>query len=167
MLADYPKDYEVEFRSNVSRTTKKGYSTSREMLDILKHDVVDEICFRSPILSLNYASVTCRFLILFESIEDELRRLRNPLWVRAYEKDPLLMKEKRFSLTKLALTNDGEEYNDECLRVMANVFQSPRMGWFQNMYWEDFPEDDQNPAFMKSTISEEEQMAMEVGCSVM
>lgn len=48
-----------------------------------------------PLSSLNYTFVTARFMMLFMQIEDRLKELRNPLWVRAYEEEPVMMREKR------------------------------------------------------------------------
>ena len=44
-----------------------------------------------------------------------------------------MMREKRVSLTALALTKEDEE----CMNVIAEVFQSPRAGFMEHIYWED------------------------------
>jgi hypothetical protein len=72
-------------------------------------------------------------MILFSRIEDDLKRLRNPLWVQAYEENAVLMREKRLALTSFVLARE----DDQCLEVMAEMFQDPRAGFMQHIYWED------------------------------
>jgi hypothetical protein len=73
-------------------------------LDLLKHDLINDISSEGhPLCSVNYVWLTAQFTLLFSRIEDALKSLRNPVWVRAYEEDPLLALETRASLTMLAL----------------------------------------------------------------
>jgi hypothetical protein len=137
LLASLPKGYSnspfPEYKRG-SSAFSKGISGDREMLNLLKLDIINDISGEErPLSSLNYVWVTARFMLLFHQIEDELKRLRNPLWIRAYEQEPLLMREKRLSLTALVLA----EEDDECMEVMARVFQNPRPGFMQHIYWED------------------------------
>lgn len=107
---------------------------SQELLDLLKLDIISDISGENrPLSSLNYVWVTARFMLLFHHIEDELRRLRNPLWIQAYEGNSLMTREKRVSLTMLALAGEDEE----CLEVMAKAFQSPRAGFMDHIYWDE------------------------------
>ncbi|RDL37370.1 uncharacterized protein BP5553_04803 [Venustampulla echinocandica] len=106
------------------------------LLNLIKMDVLTDICGVRPLSSLNYVWVAVRFMMLFMQIEDELKRLRNPLWVRAYEQEPSMMREKRLSLTMLVL--DREDF--ECMEVMARVFQKPRAGFMEHIYWDGLDE---------------------------
>jgi hypothetical protein len=113
--------------------SSKDTIVGRELLEAIKLDIITDVSGeRGPLSSLNYIWVATNFMILFTRIEDELKRLRNPLWVQAYEENPVLMREKRLSLTSLVLA--GED--DECLEVMAEMFQNPRSGFMQHIYWE-------------------------------
>lgn len=88
ILASIPEGY----------THKKSNSTitGPRLLGFLKRDMVIDICGeRYPLSSMNYTIVTVRMMLLFMTIEDKLKDLRHPLWVRAYEQEPLMMREKR------------------------------------------------------------------------
>lgn len=113
--------------------------TDQELLDILKHDLRNDVATEmGPVSSLNYIWVTVQCLILFSEIERELKQLRNPLWVEAYETNPRLTKEKRSSLTLLSMA----EENVECMKVMAEMFEKYRAGFMQHIYWDDLESPD-------------------------
>jgi hypothetical protein len=131
LLASLPEGYSTAPAPENKRG--KHIFSGRELLDLFKLDIISDISGERPLSSLNYVWVTARFMILFHEIEDKLKRLRNPSWVRAYEKEALMMREKRLSLTALALTGEDEE----CMRVIAEAFQSPRAGFMEHIYWED------------------------------
>lgn len=150
VLASLPEGYKMTSFSEYKRG--KGISDSPQLLDILKLDLISDISGEHrPLLSLNYVFLTVRFMVLFHQIEDELKRLRNPLWVRAYEQEPLMMREKRASLTTLVLA----EEDDECMRVMAREFQNPRAGCMQHIYWEDLDSSDKVMSSMRATNNDE------------
>lgn len=113
--------------------SSKGVSGGRDLLELLQLDIINEVSGQWPLSSLNYICVTVLFMAVFEEIEEELRRLRNPLWIRAYEQDRSMMREKRVSLTALALA----EEDDECLAVMARALQNQRTGFMHHIYWKD------------------------------
>lgn len=122
------------YQSSLFQRYKRGGSTSDcDLLNILKMDLVSDISGHTPLSALNYVWVTARIMLVFHQIEDELKRLRNPCWVRAYEQDPFMSREKRASLTGLVLA----EQDDECMKVMAREFQNPRAGFMQHIYWDD------------------------------
>ena len=131
LLASLPEGYNTSPAPENKRG--KGIFGGRELLDLLKLDIINDISGERPLSSLNYVWVTARFMLLFHQIENELKRLRNPSWVRAYEKEAVMMREKRASLTALALTGEDEE----CMKVIAEAFQSPRTGFMEHIYWED------------------------------
>ncbi|KAI1821615.1 hypothetical protein F4861DRAFT_518110 [Xylaria intraflava] len=128
-----PKGYRV---GNLSEPGAKGGDnklSGQDLLDLLKLDICSDICGDIPLSSLNYTWTMARFMMLFHQFEMELGKLRNPLYVRAYETDPTMRKHKRVSLTYLALHTQDEE----CLRVMAREFQNPRAGFMNHIYWDD------------------------------
>lgn len=103
-------------------------------LNILKHDFIGDICGQMrPLSSLNYMWVLVRCYVLFMQIEEKLRACRNPTWVRAYEGNSRLTQQKRLSLTVLALRQEDQE----CLRIMAHVFETQRGGFIEHIYWDD------------------------------
>ncbi|TKW55997.1 hypothetical protein CTA1_11360 [Colletotrichum tanaceti] len=106
--------------------------TGRELLEFVRVDIHNDVCGDSPISSLNYLSVTMAFLAQFMRFEEELGRVRNPLYVRAYETDQWA-RAKRMALVTLAMKDQEEE----CLRVMAEQFQRPRAGFMNFIYWDD------------------------------
>ncbi|KAI0966820.1 hypothetical protein F4678DRAFT_267352 [Xylaria arbuscula] len=107
--------------------------SGRDLLSLLQLDISNDICGDIPLSSLNYIWIMIRFMMLFHQFENRLRELRNPLYVQAYETDPLWKKHKRVGLAYLALHVQDEE----CLRVMAREFQDPRSGFMNHIYWDD------------------------------
>ncbi|KAI1769818.1 hypothetical protein F4818DRAFT_314205 [Hypoxylon cercidicola] len=111
----------------------KGEMSGDGLLSLLQVDISSDICGIVPLSSLNYVYVMARFMMLFEQFEQALKTLRNPLYVRAYETDSMWRQQKRVGLAYLAL----HLQDDECLRVMAREFQSPRAGFMNHIYWDD------------------------------
>ncbi|KAE9368958.1 hypothetical protein N431DRAFT_382769 [Stipitochalara longipes BDJ] len=141
-----------------SRESSERLPSNHELLQILKLDIVNDISGeKRPLSSLNYVWATTQMMILFHYVEDELKRLRNPLWIRAYEENPKMMKEKRVSLASLVLAGEDEE----CMEVFAQAFEKFRVGWMGHIYWEDLENDDK---IMSSLDDEPEEGAT---CSVM
>ena len=99
----------------------------------LKFDLVNDIYGMRPFSSVNYVSVLARFMLLFMQIEKELKSRRNSSWVEVYEGRSSTTREKRVSLTTMALGGKDEE----CLQVMADAFQNPRAGFMNHIYWND------------------------------
>ncbi|KAK4034762.1 hypothetical protein C8A01DRAFT_48910 [Parachaetomium inaequale] len=112
-----------------------GELTGRELLALLKTDIFRGVCGdMNPLSSLNYVWVTTSFMMLIMEIEKELAELRNPLDVRACETGgPEGKQRKRARLIFLALA----EQEDECLSVMARVFERGRSGFMNHIYWTD------------------------------
>lgn len=57
------------------------------------------------------------FYVLFEAMEDKLKKARKPLYVQAYELEPSLSRHKRVGFATMALSGQDEE----CMRIMADV----------------------------------------------
>ena len=120
-----------------------------ELLGNFKIDILGDICGdNEPLSSLNYIWVTVQFMLLFGRIEDALKSVRNPLWIKAYERGPKLMREKRASLTGLVLATEDEE----CLRLMAREFENPRIGFKDHIYWDDLVDSEKMSSMMKSDV---------------
>ncbi|KAK2867893.1 hypothetical protein FQN49_003366 [Arthroderma sp. PD_2] len=108
--------------------------SKKQSLELYKTDLRCEISgLHRPISSLNYIWVTARLMHVFSAIENELKRLRNPLWVQEYESNAMEMREKRSALTLLIL----EKQDPECMEVLAKQLQDPRIGYMSHIYWED------------------------------
>ncbi|KAK6222924.1 hypothetical protein LQW54_000735 [Pestalotiopsis sp. IQ-011] len=119
--------------SGSSARRKSPEMNSADILTYLECDLRADVCGNEPLSSLNYIWATARMHIQFGMMEDELRKRRNPTYVRAYETDKFMMQEKRTSFTAMALSGD----DDECLRIMVDSFQANRVGLMQNIYWDD------------------------------
>lgn len=103
-----------------------------ELLEAMKLDIHADIAGNSPVSSLNYAWVTVRFIMLFDKIEEELRKRRNPVYVRAFETESAWKRLPRVGLVYMAMLDEDEE----CLRVMAREFENPRAGFMNHVYWD-------------------------------
>jgi hypothetical protein len=101
---------------------------------LIKSDIFGDVCGGTPcpLSSLNYVSITAMCIFLFQQMEEELAKLRNPLYLRVYEMESEWNAYKRASLTLLALS----EQDDECLRVMAHRFQFVRRVFKSHTYWD-------------------------------
>jgi hypothetical protein len=127
---------------------------------VLKLDIVNDVSSATrPLSSLNYIWVTVRFMMVFLEIEDELKRLRNPLWVQAYEADSMMTREKRATLTSLVLA----EEDNECMRVMAEAFQNPRAGFMNHVYWGNLDRSE----MPESTKEDKDEDEDEPSCTIM
>lgn len=116
-----------------NRSSGCGAGTTT-FLDMLKFDLAEDICGDTwPFSGINYLGALIKFYAFFMRVEDELQKRRNPLWVEAYEENPILMRAKRPALTMLALKGEDEE----CLEVMADVLQSSRENFRPHIYWHD------------------------------
>lgn len=134
--SDFPPDeFAHRFPSSMANEnmgSKAAKLSNRELLLFLKNDIYGDVCGHVPLSSLNYAWVAVSMLMFFMGFEDELRKRQNPVWVRAYETDPTWASNKRVGLTFLAMA----EEDDECLRVMAEGLQNPRVEFMDHIYWD-------------------------------
>lgn len=113
-------------------------------LTLLQSDFISDICGDRPLSTHNYFKTLVHCHMFFMEIEDKLKACGNPSWAMAYEGNSILTKQKRLSLTVLALT----EKDPECLKIMAEVFEEQRCGFIDNIYWDDLigPKDMIHPA---------------------
>ncbi|CAG8938089.1 unnamed protein product [Penicillium salamii] len=103
-------------------------------LTMLQRDFISDICGElRPLSAHNYFKTLAYCHIIFMEIEDKLKDCGNPSWAMAYEGNSILTKQKRLSLTVLAL----KEEDPECLKIMAEVFEQKRCGFIDNIYWDD------------------------------
>jgi hypothetical protein len=162
-----------EMLESLQATLPEGYSCGKPpgglgkralslaaYLGILKHDFIGDICGEMrPLSSLNYMWVLIRCYVLFMEIEEKLRACRNPTWVQAYEGNSRLTQQKRLSLTVLAL-GQGDQ---ECLGIMADVFENQRGGFMEHIYW-----DELDSVTVKETlVSEDDTPFNPDSCTVM
>ncbi|KAI2638278.1 hypothetical protein GGS21DRAFT_510517 [Xylaria nigripes] len=128
-----PEGYKVGNLPKLGDRGARNKYLSQDLVDMLKTDITNDICGDLPLSSENYVWAMARFMMLFHQFEEELSKLRNPLYMKAYEIEPSWQKYKRVGLIYLALHVQDEE----CLRVMAREFQNPRSGFMNHIYWDD------------------------------
>jgi hypothetical protein len=109
----------------------------RDMLGLLKFDIHRDVSGVRPLSSLNYIWVTAQIMLLFTMIEKELKDVKNPLYKAVYESGGPFRKEKRAGLATIAMKGEDEQ----CLRIMAKVFEQLRSGFMAHIYWMDLDED--------------------------
>lgn len=56
-----------------------------EMMQLCGWDVYNSVCGDQPVLGLSFVWVTASVYVWFEMLEEELKKLRNPVYVNAYE----------------------------------------------------------------------------------
>lgn len=106
--------------------------SSPEVLDLLKWDIIQDVCGSEtyPVLSLNLVWITARFMTFFSTLEKKLEQVRNPIWVQAYERDKSLSADKRIALMVLSFTWE----NEECMQIMAQEMRSPPAEFKEHAY---------------------------------
>ncbi|KAH6843296.1 hypothetical protein B0I37DRAFT_331027, partial [Chaetomium sp. MPI-CAGE-AT-0009] len=122
-------------RSTTTTSSNTHPSAERHrLLDAAKtHLLLDITGTQRPLSSFNYIAATGTMMKLFVRMEAELRRRRNRVYVRAYEsKGAVWGESKRAALVYWAMV-EGDE---ECLRVMARVFEGMDVGFVEHVYWE-------------------------------
>ncbi|KAL2825294.1 hypothetical protein BDW59DRAFT_161774 [Aspergillus cavernicola] len=133
-----PEGFTIHGEQPSRSDCNKGGLSNELFLRIIELDLKGDVGIGlRPMLGLNYISATTHMMMVFNSMEDKLQQLRNPLWVDAYEGSPVQTRNKRGSLTLLAL----QEENEECLRVMAECFDNIRIGYILLSYWDEDTEE--------------------------
>lgn len=103
-------------------------------------------------------------MMLFSTIEDELAAARNPTYLTAYEGAGKGSREKsRVFLVVFALSERVDD--DECLRIIGNVFEKLRTGFMTLMYWDRL--DDMVQRLQKEVAAKKSQPPDETACTVM
>ncbi|CAG8336249.1 unnamed protein product [Penicillium nalgiovense] len=99
-------------------------------LDILKLDLVADVCGVTPLSGLNYNSVLVHCYWMFRQIEEKLKACQSITWPRAYLGDCELMQRESFTVRALG------ERDPECLEIIAGVFEGERPGFMDHIYWD-------------------------------
>ncbi|KAF2868102.1 hypothetical protein BDV95DRAFT_580257 [Massariosphaeria phaeospora] len=155
------KGYKTGPKRDPYRVTeeKKKDIKGNELLDLLRIDMFADVCGRVPLSSMNYTWITVHFMFLFLRIEDRFKETRHPFYVRAYENPPSnIRRQKRLAF----VVNVMAEEDDEALKLLAEVFQNPRMGALNFIYWDDLREGE----FGEKSKSDADEIPMDQ-CSVM
>lgn len=115
-------------------TSRPGPRLSRDqMLTEARLDLYEDLCDLGQLLGVDYVWLILKCYSLFDEIEKELSRRRNPLYVRVYESAGQWIGNKRVGLVALAMC----EGDKECLRVMAEQFNRNRHFCFvHSVYWD-------------------------------
>lgn len=130
----------------------------RDLLSSIQADIRNDVSGTMPVSSLNYIWVTCYFFMLFMKIEDRLKELENPLYLRAYNSPSPWGSQKRSALVSFVMQVEDEE----CMRVMADLFDESRTGFMSHIYWEDLELSDSKPKTRRKPVMDEADM-----CTVM
>ncbi|CAK7216067.1 hypothetical protein SEUCBS140593_002745 [Sporothrix eucalyptigena] len=115
--------------------------STKELLSMLRVDLVSDVCGDIPISSFNYVWGMINCMMMFICFEDKLESCRNPVYVEVYEKDPLWETQKRVGLATMAMHTQDEE----CLRIMAKEFTDKRLGFMSHIYWKDLEQTTDKP----------------------
>lgn len=139
---DELKDYTTGSRHDpyrVSEHKKPGQFKGSTVLDLLRLDVFADVCGNHPLSSLNYVLITAHIMLMFMNIEDQFRKARHPLWVKAYENPhPKLRLQKRVALVVSAMGNE----DDEAMKIFAKSFESFRAGVVSCIFWDNLRENE-------------------------
>ncbi|OAA80111.1 hypothetical protein LEL_03597 [Akanthomyces lecanii RCEF 1005] len=112
-------------------------TTVLELLELVKLDVWCDVRGTAPLSAINYVWVMIQSMMLFTQCEAALEAAQNPLYLRAYREGTRWADRKRVGFTYLALEDAAAEGgNEECLRILAREFESPRAGFLQHCYWD-------------------------------
>ncbi|KAL6401145.1 hypothetical protein AUP68_16871 [Ilyonectria robusta] len=130
----------------------------RDLLSAIQVDIRNDVSGTMPVSSLNYIWVTCYFFMLFMTIEDRLKELQNPLYLRAYNSPGPWGSQKRSALVSFVMQVEDEE----CMRVMAEIFDESRTGFMSHIYWEDLELSGSEPTTRSKPVMDEADM-----CTVM
>ncbi|KAK3317561.1 hypothetical protein B0T19DRAFT_435196 [Cercophora scortea] len=136
------------------------------LLDMYKMDLQRDVCGVAPRSSLNYAWVTARIKTTLMQIEAALKKGRYSLYREAYESGaPELgsLVQKRFALVHYACIST----DDEALRAIAAVFENPRAGFMNHIYWDDLVGEMELPATTARREQENIMTPEPDGCLVM
>lgn len=106
--------------------------SGRDLLELLRSDVLDDVCGNlQPLSALNYVAVANWVLLLFREFRDELKRQGTQRHLRALDAASIDM-DKNFKIAQLALV----EQDEECLRILAGVFEKRRQELTDFIYWD-------------------------------
>ncbi|OAQ62046.1 hypothetical protein VFPPC_07268 [Pochonia chlamydosporia 170] len=135
-------------RSNSSKGRTK--LSNRELLSFVEWDVFRDVSGSVPLSGISYIGITIAFMMYFDMIEDELKRLKNPVYTRVCTTDDRLTYRQRINLGVGILAGDDEE----CLVATARVLEQNRSGLVDFVYWGDVEDAAKKEAATKSIRDE-------------
>lgn len=99
------------------------------MLARIECDIYNEICGGAPILGLNLPRITVALMKLFGTMDDALSAATNKTWAAARMKHvssdcDVCLEKQRLALAKYILDATDD---DECLKIVAKVFERPEL----------------------------------------
>ncbi|RGP81398.1 hypothetical protein FLONG3_542 [Fusarium longipes] len=112
---------------------KSDGPSGRDLLEFAQHDTLADVVGSRPLSSVNHLDVTFLLLMFSMKLKGCLKAAGNNSYREAYERPGPWQKEKRVSLTILALA-EGDE---ECLKAVAEILEESRSGFMDYIYWED------------------------------
>ena len=135
------KKYDLTVPSRLSDRLNSGNSGApyadlgpTELLSLLRLDIAQEIQGSRPWLAVNYEWLYLDMLMLAMEVYKCLgKELRCPVYDQVHDRDRPYGERRRTSLMQLALAGN----NDQCLRKLAEVYESHICGSIQNYtYWD-------------------------------
>lgn len=117
--------------------------TTLEMLELIKLDICNDVNGTIPLSALNWVWVMTRCMALFLQFEEVLKKARHPIYIKAYETEGTWSTRKRIGLILLVL----ESMDEDCMRMMAHEFETPRAEFLQHIFWEELELDDPETHF--------------------
>ncbi|SPQ19181.1 5fef2285-2abb-49d2-9a44-8740aab37832 [Thermothielavioides terrestris] len=156
--AHLSSDHLANKRTTEARAAGRGGGgelSGRDLLALLREDIFRDVCGSGggsgegegggegaddgvpPLSSINYLWVTVEGLLMFIMMEEELASRQNKVYLRSYEESGERLAGKRQWLTLEAL----HDMEDECLSVMAAVFEDVSGEFGHRSYWADVEPD--------------------------
>ncbi|KAI7344544.1 hypothetical protein KC320_g8778, partial [Hortaea werneckii] len=114
------------------KTPRRSNPQGSALLDLLRVDILSDICGQHPLSALNFIWITMHMLILFSTIEDRFRTAQDPLWKEIYERRSTLPRDqKRIRLVVAAMASE----DSQGLKRFADAFEKTRIGVMHHIWW--------------------------------
>ncbi|KAF4999735.1 hypothetical protein FGRMN_2300 [Fusarium graminum] len=125
----------------LNKHVPEGYTSASELesdnlsghrlFDLAKFDILADVAGSMLFSNLNYLSITCWLMITFMKLGERLKEARNLVYLEAHENSGPWQREKRVTLTLLALRGE----NEECLKIVAYTLNQGRSRFIDFIYW--------------------------------
>lgn len=116
MKANSLRSFQDRTAHGKTRQKDKYDPQGEKLINFLKKDIHTDIAGDEPLSGINYISILARMHSTFLQLEADLKAVRNPLWVAAYESGPGQLekaKEKRVELVLLGMFRPPPSVRDD------------------------------------------------------
>lgn len=125
----------------------KATLSGPNLLAMLRTDLVSDVCGQLPLSSFDYVWGMVQCMMLFERFEVQLQAMRHPVFALVYEQPPGGGRHPWAAQKRVGLAWEALRAQDPALlRAMADVFESPRLGFTTHIYWDSLELDEDMPA---------------------